>query len=348
MLTLAGLGFLLAGGAVLAWTAWVLFGGGEPPPRELLRPFAFIVLLLVLVLAAGLALKLRPRHYLAVDDVSGTATFIRGGAAARAVPLAELGPLEHVVEKRRVPSGKTWRLATFHVARSAPFPELVLLDSEEELATRRALEVHAKAWRVPYRKPSGEMRNPEDLDVPFFQRMGNDAEAREPLPQPPDSKLTVAWKDEGYEISTSYRPKVDRVRLAVTLAGPPVLFVFVFREPLLDVFRSSTPAFLRLAAAALFVLSFAPGLTLAAKAWRRATRPPAIRVSAKGIRFRGRSLPLAAIEEVERVSGGTCRFVSDDRIVEIDADFCEPTEVDWLQREVRRLVVEVGQRSPVA
>ncbi len=322
-------------------------GDYGPAPPELLRPFAAFAVVVLLLLGAGLWTRLRPRHFVAVDAAAGNATFVRNGAVRRQVPLSDVGPLRHSVQKRRVPSGKSYRMATFHVARSEPFPELLLCESEDELATRRAIEAHAKAWGLPYVKPTGESRSPEDLDAPAFQRMAADESVTTPLPRPPDSKLEVAWKDGGYEISTSYRPATDRTRLLLTLLVPPVLVGWLLRELLLDAFRPGTPTLLRLFAAAVVVLSLVPGLWLAGKTWRRSSRPPVIRVSAEGVRFRGATLTLRSIEEVERVPGGVARLVSDERIVEIDSDFCEPSAREWLHHELRRLVVEVGQRSPV-
>jgi hypothetical protein len=341
-LFLAGAGLLAAIVVVVVWR----LGDFGPPPPGLLRPFAVLVLLLLLVLGAGLHTKLRPRHFISVDAAAGTATFVRSGVVERQVPVSEVGPLRHIVEERRVPSGKTHRLATFHVARSEPFQELLLLESEDELKTRRALETRAKAWRVPYVKPSGEVRNPEDLDVPLFQRLGSDEAATTALPQRPDSKLVVAWKEGGYEITTSYRPVFDRKKIAVGLVVPPAVVGWLLRDALRTAFREGpgTPFFWAVAGA--LILSFVPGLYVAARVWSRLHRPPSIRVSADGVRFRGHSLPLRSIEEIERLRGAACRLVSDDRLVEIDENFCDPSEHEWLHHELRRLVIEAGQRSP--
>ena len=342
-LSFAGIGFLVSLVGVVVFR----LGDWGPAPPELLRPFAAFAAVVVLLLGVGLWTRLRPRNFVTVDTAAGTATFVRKGTVRRQVSISEVGPLRHALEKRRVRSGETDRIAVFHVARSEPFPELLICDSEDELATRRAIESRAKAWGIPYVKPTGERRSPEDLDVPAFQRMGADETVTTALPSPPDSKLEVAWKDEGYEISTSYRPAIDRTRILLTLLVFPLVVGWILRELLLDAFRPATPAPLRLLAAAVVVLSLVPGLWLAAKTWRRSARPPVIRVSAQGVRFRGTTLPLRSIEEVERVAGGVARLVTDERIVEIDSDFCEPSERGWLHHELRRLVVEVGQRSPV-
>ncbi len=134
----------------------------------------------------------------------------------------------------------------------------------------------------------------------------------------------------------------------MTLVVPPVLVGWIFRDMLLDALRPETPTPLRLIAAAVAVISFVPGLAVAARAWRRSSSPPLIRISAEGVRFRGTTLPIRSIEEIERVPRGASRLVSDERIVTIDADFCEPSEYEWLHHEVRRLVVEAGLRSPLA
>ena len=89
-------------------------------------------------------------------------------------------------------------------------------------------------WKVPYVKPSGEVRNPEDLDIPLYQRLGSDDAATTALPQRPDSKLAVAWKEGGYEITTSYRPVFDRKKIVVGLVVPPAIVGWLFRDALRD------------------------------------------------------------------------------------------------------------------
>lgn len=347
-LVLGGLGLVVAGLAVGAWYLATDLREPGPPPPGILRLLAILVAPSLLVMGAGLLARFRPRHYVSVDPVVGTATFVRNGAVSREVPLSEVGPLRHVVRTRRVRDGDAERLATFHLARSEPFPELLLCESEDELETRRSLEAHARAWKVPYVRPTGERRGPEELGVPVFQRLASDEAVTTPLPQRPDSKLVVGWKDGGYEISTSYRPTVDRVRLFLALLVPPVLVGWLLRHLFLDALGSETPAPLRIAAPLVFASSFLPGVVLGVKAWRRSRRPPVIRVAPDGVRTRGAALPLASIEEVERIPGAVCRLVSDERIVTIDADFCEASEHEWLHHELRRLVVQVGQQTPLA
>lgn len=329
--------------------AFVVFrlNDSGPPPPGLLRLLAAGGAVVVLLLGAGVWVRLAPRSFVSVDAASGTVTVARG-RTRRELPLAEIGPLRHALEERRVKSGNTWTTVVYHVARSEPHPEIRVFESEDELATRRALEKCAKAWHVPYVKVTGERRAPEELDVPAFERLGADAAVTTALPQKEGSCLAVTWKDDGHEISTSFRPATDRTRLLLTLLVPPVLVGWFLRELLLDAIRPATPTPFRLFGAAVVVLSLVPGLWLAAKTWRRYSRPPVIRVSAEGVRFRGTTLPLRSIEEVERVPGGVARLVSDERIVEIDADFCDPSEREWLHHEIRRLVVEIGQRAPVA
>lgn len=64
---------------------------------------------------------------------------------------------------------------------------------------------------------------------------------------------------------------------------------------------------------------------------------------------RGKTIPLpSVIEDVARAPGAVCRVVSDERIVEVEGDFCEPSERDWLRDEIRRLLIEFGTRADVA
>lgn len=344
-LVLGALGLVCVVTVVVAWSIGTAQGVGKPP-SELFRVLALPVAISLALLGAGLYPRLRPNHFVQVDAEAGTASFVERGTATIQVSVADIGPLEHVIETRRVRSGKSYRTATFHVARSRPFNELRFFESEKELKTRRALEGFAKAWKVPYVKPSGETRSPEELDVPLFQRLGGDEEAKQPLARQADSKLFVAWKDDGYEITTSYQPKLDRSRLAAAFAIPLIVLWWPLRTVLRGWIAEGFATPYPWLTAALVVLALLPGTVLAARSWLRSHRPPFIRVSAEGVRFRGRSLPLRSIEEIERPGDDAPRLVCDARFLQIDANFCEASEYDWLLHEIQRLVVEVGQRLP--
>ena len=350
----AAVGFLFA----IAATAVVRFHEAGPAPSELLRPFLGFLGLLFLVLLGGLLVNLRPRYHVDVDVAAGSATIVRGDAPPRIVPLREAGPLRHFVEKRQVRSGKSWRTAVFHVVRPLGLDGVVVHESEDELAARRAAESRARAWGVPYVLPSGESRAPEELDVPLYQRLGGDEGAMAPLPAAPGSHLSVAWKEEGYEISSSYRPKVEWPQLAIRVLAPlallgwglwNVLPILVSRPEQAvrpDPFAENVFSVLAVGVFCAMLWLVVPAIARTIRPLRRSARPPTIVVSANGVRYRGRTVPLRAVEEVEPAPGAACRLVSDERILVVDADFCDSREHAWLRHELRRLVIETGQRLP--
>lgn len=346
-LALGVVGLVVVALAVVTWFFSTAREAGPPPP-DLFRELALPVGVPLALLGVGLYPWLRPKHFVEIDAGAGTAKFVERGVVTRQIPLVQIVPLEHAIEQRHVRYGKTASIATFHVARSRPVPEIRFFESENEMETRRALEARAKAWNVPYVKPSGKVRSQEDLDVPLVQRLRKDEGARPPLLQRPDSKLTVAWKDDGYEITTSYWPKTDRFTLVAMFAIPVLLLWWFLRNVLRGWIAEGFGTPYPWLAGAVVLLALLPGAFVGAKAWLRSNRPPSIRVSSTGVRFRGRSLPLGTIEEIEREGGGAPRLVSDARLVQIDADFCEVSEYDWLLDEIRRLVVEVSQGPAVS
>jgi hypothetical protein len=123
----------------------------------------------------------------------------------------------------------------------------------------------------------------------------------------------------------------------VLLANFPVL---------IDLFDPEQPALYRGFLAFLVVWVFSVGPYEAVTRWLRIHRPPVVRVSPAGFEFRGKTIPLRSIEDVARAPGAVCRVVSDERIIEVEGDFCEPSERDWLRHEIRRLVIEFGARPP--
>lgn len=336
----AGIG---AAALVVSFVAIRLTVGG-PVLREFLRLTLPVAVPILLVLGGGLFVRLRPRHYVEVDPARGMVTVFRDGEVRRRVPLSGIGPLRHSLEERLVTRRKQTATATFHVARSGPLRELCLHASEDEAATRRVLETYAKAWKLPYETATRVTRNPEELDVPMHERLANDEAARTPLPQRAGSRLAVHWNGSGYEITTSYAPPVGRTSL-LTLVMLPLVFI-----RLIDVLDPEKPAFARLGHGLIGFGLFCgavSGPSVAVIRRLRIHRPPVIRISAAGFQFRGKTIPLRSIEDVARAPDAVCRVVSDERIVEVEGDFCEYSERDWLRHEIRRLMIEFGTREAV-
>ncbi len=116
----------------------------------------------------------------------------------------------------------------------------------------------------------------------------------------------------------------------------------------IDLLDPDTPAFFRILTVLLVLMLSTPGPYAVVERWLRIHRPPVIRISAAGFQFRGKTIPLQSIEDVARAPGAVCRVVSDERIVEVEGDFCEPSERVWLRDEIRRLLIEFGTRADVA
>lgn len=301
---------------------------------------------ILLVLGVGLYVRLRPRHYVEVDPARGMVTVVRDGEVRRRVPLSGIGPLRQSREERLLENRRGDVIRTFHVARSSTLRELCLHASEDEAETRRVVEACAKAWNLPYETATRETRSPEELDVPMHERLASDEAARTPLPQRAGSSLTVTWNGSGYEIATSYAPPVNRKKILVLFLVPLGVLAAQFYI-FIDLLQPETPTFFRLLTVLLILIMLTPGPFAVVERWLRIHRPPVIRISPAGFQFRGKTIPLPSIGDVARAPRAVCRVVSDERIVEVEGDFCEPSERDWLRDEIRRLLIEFGSRSEV-
>jgi hypothetical protein len=332
------------GALVVAFVAVRLTAGAVLP--DFLRVTLPASVPILLVLGAGLWVRFRPRHYVAVDAARGMVTVFRDGEARRRLPLSGIGPLRQSREDRLVRRGKQDVTVTFHVARSVPLRELCVHASEDEAATRRVLEACAKAWNLPCESASRETRTPEELDLPVHDRLASDEAARTSLPQKAGSSLTVTWTGSGYDITTSWVPPFNRRKILwMSLAPLGILAAHFYL--FVDLLDPELPALYRGFLAVLVVGALSVGPYEAVRRWLRIHRPPVIRISPAGFEFRGKTIPLGAIEDVARAPGAVCRVVSDERIVEVEGDFCEPSERDWLRHEIRRLVIEFGAHAPV-
>ncbi len=319
---------------------------GHLPIDEFLSfPCSFFFFLPFGLLGLAGWLYFRPRNYIDINEATNKVVLVGNGVVERQLELEEIGPLEATREQRYVGSGKNRTLKTFFGVRSRPCPEAVVHESENERTARIAMEKYARRWRLSCVSLTGETRGPDELDVPVYLKLRGDPDATTPAEIRPPSTVRIRRTDDGFEMTSTYRPSARFVRAGTLLAGPFIIYLFTAGRISLfsDVIHGevSTPD---LIFAGIFALFCIPGFVALGSAIIHHFRPPTIRVTAREVTIEGIGLPL---EKIEEIVGSPPRLITDERIVALDPLFCPNDEHGYVTHEITRLIIEMGVQRTI-
>jgi len=328
--------FLLGGGLV---AGGMIFG-------MVIQPFVTVPGIVVLILllgavALGIRLVLRPSDYVEVDLDARTYVHVRDHERRPSRPLDALGTIV-VSQRTRTVRTKNGRKT---VVEYAVHPEgkvdldFRVVDSPGK--ARVVLETLARRWKLPSAAWGGDVRQPDQLDMPLHERLRDSEKHRSEAPLNPGWSLRVEPLSPGYAIVSSHRDW--SAVFASSIFGIPLVIAIVFfwrgelwsaifrpgeRDPLALVIGSIV---------AVFVLAFVGWLL---KLLRDTLVPGTIRITPDGVSYRGRTMRFEEIEEV--IGGSSIEIVGDRRLLKLAPTFCAAEAVPSLCHEVERMIVEVG------
>lgn len=289
----------------------------------------------------------RPRDLFDIDLQNRTYTAIRNGVKAGSGPLDALGPLE--VHRRAVTMGtaRDPRTRISYVVTAAAHSKVDLYSSGTAGKARRKMESLARAWHLSCRSLGGAVRGPDELDVPLFERLREDAEARKPADLRPDWGVRIEALSLGYAMRSTLRSYAP-----LRTSG------FILLAALFIVFRGGTSG-LRMILASLQdeagdlmtqVLCGLFGIMMLVFLWMIATGvrdtffPGTISITDRGVSYRGSRIAFRQIEEVTATH--PIEVIGDRKSLTLGDTFCSPGATKSVAHEIQRLIIEVAEANP--
>jgi hypothetical protein len=290
-------------------------------------------------LAGALYVWRRKTRYLAVDLDARRALFVSNGKASWNKSLDELGGLAIVPIQRTIRrQNSTGTRTEYQVV--AGRDGVPIYGRWDYAAAKRFAVRTAREWRVALKPLDGRVRAAGDADRPL---------ASEPAPigapavaSPPS--VHVTRDNDGVTIrSVNGLGAADAPNVMWLLAAGMATLALSERSTFVaEAGLAGTPFETGLAV----VLGLAALGALAkfadeARGWMSS---PEIRIDARRVTFRGRSVQTAAVSEV--VNAGGIHILGDGRAIEVPPQFGEPRDTTPLIDTLRALIVEYGARAP--
>jgi hypothetical protein len=328
------IGVALVLGAGLGW-AVVLWGGINAAGLVL-------VAFLVGLIAWGLHLALRPRVVVEVELDDRTYTVIRGGTRQESGRLDALGPLAVTMRTRRGPSRGRGRFVAEYVVSPAGHPDLDFFVTDTAGKARQRMEKVARAWRLSCRSFEGSVREADDLDRPLHERLRGDREARSVMSLSPEWNLRIERLSPGYVIVSTHRSR-PLVAVAIALLLALLVLGITPATRVLSSLREGGSTVLQQGlVGAMSVLA----LGLLWHLWRVVRDvffPGTLRITERGVSYRGSRMAFDEIEEVPVTL--PIEMVGDRRTLRLAESFCPPAAKEALVHEIQRLILEVATTS---
>jgi hypothetical protein len=288
---------------------------------------------------------LRPKDLFEIDVERRTYTVIRNGSKAGSGSVDALGPLEvrRLVRGRALSADR--RTYIEYVVVAAIHSQIDLYSARSAGKARRRMESLGRAWRVPCRSLGGAVRNADQLDTPLHERLRDDAEARREAPLQPEWGVRIEPLSLGYAMHSTLRSwaplRTSGVILVVALwalsRSSPSSFLAALREEpdlLQQVF---------LGLMGVLALAF---LWMLGRGARDTFFPGTVRVTDRGVTYRGRRMPFGKIEEV--IATFPIEVIGDRNSLTLGETFCSPGAAKTVAHELQRLIIEVAEANPHA
>ncbi len=289
---------------------------------------------------------LRPKDLFEIDVERRTYTVIRDGAKAGSGPLDDLGPLE--VQRRVYRTGldsKSRTPSIQYVVHAAVHGQIELCTVRSASKARRRMESLARAWGVPCRSLGGTVRGPGQLDMPLYERLRDNAEARKEAPLPPEWGVRIEPLSLGYAMRSTVRSWASLRTVGLFLFV--VVFVFARTSPsaFLAELREMDELYRQvlLGGSGLVILIF---LGVIGQAVRDTFFPGTVRVTDRGVSYRWSRMAFREIEEI--IATHPIELIGDRRTLRLGETFCSPGATKAVAHELQRLIIEVAEANPHA
>ncbi len=306
-----------------------------------------IVFLLVLlgVVALGVRLAFKPSDYIDVDLDARTFVHVREHERRGERPLDSIGTLVVSQRTRTVRTKNGTRTVTEYAVHPEGRTDLDFRVVSKPGAARVSLESLARRWQLPSVAWGGDVRQPDQLDIPLHERLRSSEEHRRPMELRPEWNLRVETLSPGYAIVSSHRAWNSLTGAAIGLVVLVIAGVTMARNgiftSILEAAEASLPD---MVFGSLFVIAMLAFAVWSLLQLRDVFLPGTIRITPEGVSYRGRRMRFAEIEEV--ISELSIAFVGDRRLLTVPPTFCPLEALPTLRHELERMIVELGGREP--
>jgi hypothetical protein len=334
----AGWVFIVIGVFFAAWLSWSAITAGRVNGTTLV-----FIALPALLAVWGLRLAFRHEVVVEVDLDQRTYAVIRDGKPGGSGPLDDLGPLAVSRRAHVLSTGEERRTVVEYVVSPAAHSKIDLYVRATPGKARRKMEALGRAWRLPCRSYGGAVRAAEALDQPLHERLRNDREARVEAPLRPEWGVRIEPIFRGHAIVSTHRSWAPLTQGALIALVPIVIVGATSSTGLLSTFREASGDLLD---RVLLGLMAVVGVALLWKLGRGALDtffPGTVRVTERGVSYRGRSMAFGKIEEV--IANLPIEIVGDRRILTLPVSFCPREAVEPVAHELQRLILEVAPKA---
>ncbi len=334
----AGWGLMVIGACALAALAWAAIGAGRATITTL------VLLALAATLAAwGIHLAFRRKVVVEVDVGQRTYAVIRNGTRGGSSPLDALGPLVVSKRTRLAAGGERRRSVVEYVVNPGAHSKIDLFILDTPGKARQKMEALARAWRLPCQSYGGDVRAAGALDVPLHERLRKDSAAQVPTPLPSEWGLRIEPLSPGYAIVSTHRSGAPLTPGILILLPIVILLAGSARLDLVSFLREAAGDVLERILAGLLGVVLLAALWKVGQGLRDTFFPGSVRVTGRGVSYRGSSLAFGEIEEVTATV--PIEIIGDRRILRLANSFCPPAATTAVAHELQRLIVEVAPRA---
>ena len=188
------------------------------------------------------------------------------------------------------------------------------------------------------------MRAADALDEPLHERLRDDREAVVAAPLRPEWGLRIEPIFRGHAIVSTHRSWAPLSQSALIAIVPLVVLGGAARTGLTSIVQEASGDLLdRVFLGLMAVVGVALLWTLGQGA-RDTLFPGAVRVTERGVSYRGRRMTFGEIEEV--TAEVPIEIVGDRRILTLPVSFCPRAAVASVAHELQRLILEVAPKGP--
>jgi hypothetical protein len=290
----------------------------------------------------GLYKLLRPKEMMLIDESAQIVLFRRRPEPEITIKFEEMSPIRIITEVRKVHTKNGSSNVTYYCINTKAIPDTYLFESTFELTARLKGEEFAKLFKAALKSPSGEIRQYEELDKPFYERFERDESVNKEPDAPFGTNLRFRDLMPGLEIRTVYHSKLPILiaSVGVGIFWLVIIIAAVASGTVNQLFSGEAEQIAAPVIILFSVFSFI-GIFLLYLGIRASYFQNPLKITPKELMVGREKIPLNLIEEIN-IDDNIIRIISDKDMISISTYFCPDNEKEYLLKKIRHAVVLTG------